>query len=98
MTISSSTLNPSAVVGGVPGAVFGPETAGIIYQSGAQAYSSTNRWGDYSGAASDPNDPTVIWVAQEYGRLSRPAGNWRTAIGAFFFGNFGNTPGLVSSR
>jgi hypothetical protein len=95
LTISSTTLNLSAAVGGVPGAVFGPVTGGIIYQSGAQAYSSTNRWGDYSGAASDPDDPTLIWVAQEYGGLSNPAGNWGTAIGGFFFGT---APGLVSSR
>jgi hypothetical protein len=96
LTISSSTLNPSAAVGGVPGAVFGPVTGGIIYQSGAQAYSTTpDRWGDYSGAATDPGDPGLIWVAQEYGGLSNPAGDWGTAIGGFFFGA---APGLVSSR
>jgi hypothetical protein len=92
LTISSSTLNPSTAVGGVPGAVFGPVTGGIIYQSGAQAYSSVSttgnaRWGDYSGIATDRGDPTLIWVAQEYGGLSNPAGNWGTAIGGFFFGS-----------
>jgi hypothetical protein len=94
MTVSSPTLYPSALVGGVPGALFDPVIPGILYQSGSQAY-SFSRWGDYSGAASDPDDPALIWVAQEYGGLSNPAGNWGTAIGAFFFGD---TSELVSSR
>src|SRR5437899_9912007 len=34
-----------------------------------------NRWGDYSGAAIDPSDPNVVWMAQEYS-----AGDWATSI------------------
>jgi hypothetical protein len=63
---------------------------GIAYQSGGQAYSSTNRWGDYSAAVRDPNDPTVVWVTQEWGGVkATPAtsgGTWATAIAAVFFG------------
>jgi hypothetical protein len=87
MTFSSPTLNPSAVVLGVPGANFSSVTGGVNYQPGTAAYNVTDsagnfldRWGDYSGAASDPNDPTVAWVAQEFS-----SGNWNTAITAAFF-------------
>jgi hypothetical protein len=90
LTMSSSTLNPTATVVGVPGAVFTPVVFGIAYQSGGQAYSSTNRWGDYSAAVRDPNDPTVVWVTQEWGGVkATPAtsgGTWATAIAAVFFG------------
>ena len=86
MTFSSSSLNPSAVLLGVPHAAFGAVTGGVIYQSGSKVYTcgcgkGNSRWGDYSGAASDPNDPTVAWVAQEYS-----LGDWGTAITAAFFG------------
>ena len=70
LTMSSATLDPTATVVGVPGAVFTPVVFGIAYQPGAQAYSSTNRWGDYSAAVRDPNDPTVVWVAQEWGGVA----------------------------
>jgi hypothetical protein len=100
MTFSSPTLNPTAVVFGVPGGVFGPVTGGIAYQSGSQAYvcgcglmgmppnqTPKMRWGDYSGAARDPNDPTFVWVAQEFGGISNnPMGGWGTAIAGVFFG------------
>ena len=88
LTISSSTLNPTATVAGVPGAVFGPVVFGIGYQSGDQAYSSTDRWGDYSAAVTDPNDPTVVWVAQEFGGVKKKigtSGTWGTSIAAVFF-------------
>jgi choice-of-anchor A domain-containing protein len=96
LTFSSSTQDPVAVVMGVPGGSFGAVTGGIGYQSGSQAYIcgcgttgkppiNNLRWGDYSGAASDPNDPTVAWVVQQYGGLTSPAGFWGTAIAAVLF-------------
>ena len=96
LTFSSSTQDPVAVVLGVPGGSFGAVTGGIAYQSGSQAYvcgcgttgkPPTNelRWGNYAGAARDPNDSTVAWVVQQYGGLASPAGFWGTAIAAVFF-------------
>src|SRR6267142_5563993 len=79
---------------GGPGTLFGTVTGGIIHQSGAQAYvcdgaTGCPRWGDYSGAARDPNDTTKGWVVQQYGGLAKgpgiPAGNWGTGIAAVFF-------------
>ena len=41
--------------------------------------SGMNRWGDYSGAAVDPTDPTKLWLFGEY--AASPAGLWGTWIG-----------------
>jgi hypothetical protein len=90
-TLSSPSQNPAGVVAGVPGGSFGAVTGAIIYQSGAQAYvcgraATCPRWGDYSGAARDPNDTTMGWVVQQFGGLAAPAaGNWGTGIAAVFF-------------
>src|SRR2546425_7550797 len=40
-----------------------------------------NRWGDYSGAANDPADPTDVWVAGEYALDNPNSCVWGTAIG-----------------
>lgn len=96
LTFSSSTQDPEAVVLGVPGGSFGPVTGGIAYQSGSQAFSCgcgttgtpptpVFRWGDYAGAAREPNDPTAVWVVQQYGGITNPAGGWGTAIALVFF-------------
>jgi hypothetical protein len=95
LTFSSSTQDPEAVVLGVPGGSFGAVTGGIAYQSGSQAYvcnctpagsRTTNiRWGDYAGAAREPNDPTAAWVVQQFGGVASPAGNYGTAIALVFF-------------
>jgi hypothetical protein len=95
LTFSSSSQDPEAVVLGVPGGSFGAVTGGIAYQSGSQAYvcnctaagsTTTNiRWGDYAGAAREPNDPTAAWVVQQFGGVASPAGNYGTAIALVFF-------------
>lgn len=86
-TFSSTALNPSAGVLGIPNGNFFGQTA-IVYQEGTAVYSVkdttgafTNRWGDYSGAAPDPTDPNVVWMAQEYS-----AGDWATSIAKVYFG------------
>jgi hypothetical protein len=40
-----------------------------------------SRWGDYSGAAVDPTDPTTVWVGTEYAAVGNgnPA-NWGTLM------------------
>jgi hypothetical protein len=45
---------------------------------GAQTHSS-GRMGDYSGAATDPSDPSAVWVMGEYIRATGTA-NWGTYI------------------
>jgi len=47
----------------------------------------TNRYGDFFGAAVDPNDPTRLWVAGEYHRIS----NWSTFIDSMRVKDFGIT-------
>lgn len=41
--------------------------------------SGRNRWGDYSGIAVDPADPTRVWMYSEY--AASPANTWGTWIG-----------------
>src|SRR6266540_6439878 len=41
----------------------------------------SSRYGDYFGAATDPSDPSVVWVAGEYNK-TMPNGRWATYIGA----------------
>jgi hypothetical protein len=41
--------------------------------------SGRNRWGDYSGIAVDPVDPTRVWMYSEY--AASPANTWGTWIG-----------------
>jgi hypothetical protein len=38
--------------------------------------SGKNRWGDYSGASSDPSDPSKLWLYGEY--AASPTDNWGT--------------------
>ncbi len=47
-----------------------------IVVAGTDAYGG-NRWGDYSLAGQDPQDPNRIWVSPEYGSDS---GTWATAF------------------
>jgi len=92
-TFSSTDRFPSAGVFGAPGGDLNKisDTGNaIIYHSGTAVYNASNttggfnnRWGDYSGAAIDPNDPTAVWIAQEY---SGGGDQWGTAITKVFFG------------
>jgi hypothetical protein len=90
-TFSSADRLPSArVFGALNGdlnTISDPGNA-LIFRSGTAVYSVkddkgafTNRWGDYSAVARDPNDASVVWMAQEYS-----AGDWGTAIARIFFG------------
>ena len=82
---SSSTSFASAYAAIQPAG----STAGLVWMTlepGRGPYSSTscggtNRWGDYSGAATDPSDPTDIWLAGEYASSATNACDWGTAIG-----------------
>lgn len=57
----------------------------------------SNRWGDYSGIAVDPADPTRIWMLGEY--AASPANTWGTYIGQVTFEAVdpGTIAGLIST-
>jgi hypothetical protein len=60
----------------------GPNTfrTPVLIKNGENSYTPfANRWGDYSGAAFDPVDPTTIWVAGEYARIEGGS-EWGTWI------------------
>lgn len=81
-TTSSPNIFATATVEGIAGGVFGNAQTGWRYQPGSAAYGGV-RWGDYSGAAQDPDDLNRIWVAQEFAFNSSPtapSGIWGTAI------------------
>jgi hypothetical protein len=41
-----------------------------------------NRWGDYAGVASDPNNPRVVWF---YSMVAAAGNQWATRVGSAFF-------------
>ena len=53
---------------------------------------SQNRWGDYSGAAPDPSDPTMVWVAGELAADPGNPANWGTSAGELTAGSDTPTP------
>ncbi len=54
----------------------------VVLQSGQNSYTPfANRWGDYSGAALDPSNTAVVWVAGEYARIEGGS-EWGTNITA----------------
>jgi hypothetical protein len=58
--------------------------ASTHYYDSATSCHGQNRWGDYAGAATDPADPTDVWVASEYAaNVANPANTcvWGTEIG-----------------
>jgi hypothetical protein len=60
----------------------GPNTfqAPVLIKSGENSYNPfANRWGDYSGAAMDPNDALTVWVVGEYVDITG-ASEWGTWI------------------
>src|SRR5207302_73456 len=75
----------SGLINNIGAAAWSPVT---VLKAGNGAYDSTagtcgghNRWGDYSGAAADPTDPTDVWVAGEYALNNPNSCTWGTAIG-----------------
>jgi hypothetical protein len=84
-TESSPSLYASAVAFGWPLGTPGPAPPALL-GAGAGAYdfgpcSNPNRWGDYSGAAQDPANPTDVWLAAEDVGSATNSCGWGTAIG-----------------
>jgi hypothetical protein len=72
---SSSTMYPTAVAVDFLTS-FGALGSALPIVAGAANYPGA-RWGDYSSAVPDPQNPADIWVAGEYGATGNP-GNWGT--------------------
>ena len=92
-TYSSSAVYPEAV--GLAVASGASSVSATAFRSGAGVYSG-NRWGDYSGAALDPTDPTHVWLAAEYAPVS--GGDWGTAIGELTLATGGAYTALTPTR
>ncbi len=54
-------------------------------QAGQGLYTCANRWGDYSGSAIDPSNPSSVWLAAEYAGASSTNCNWATFISQVTF-------------
>jgi Bacterial Ig-like domain (group 3) len=76
-TFSSMSVYPEAV--GLTLAAGASSFSGSRFQAGSSPNTS-GRWGDYSGAAVDPSDPTHVWVAAEYAPASSSGDDWGTAV------------------
>jgi hypothetical protein len=77
-TYSSTTTDPAAI--GLALASGASSFSAVIFQAGSGVNTDVNgRWGDYSGIAVDPSNPTDVWLAAEYAPSSDQ--NWGTAIG-----------------
>jgi hypothetical protein len=73
----------TAALGPISGEQGGRFTNAVILASGTSP--TVERWGDYSGAAIDPTNPSVVWTAgQVADGLGRPGPryNWATHIDA----------------
>jgi hypothetical protein len=82
LTASSPSQDPVAMVMEVPGSVFTSSTAARYELAGSKAFAACTtpcpRWGDYTAAGRDPNDPTKVWIANQYGGLSNQF--WGTSV------------------
>ena len=75
---SNSGISPGAWMTGASGGSSSGWDPWAVLAAGTGKYETTqppcggghNRWGDYSGAAVDPTDPTDVWVAAEYSAAS----------------------------
>jgi hypothetical protein len=74
---SGEGVNPEVVaVGRTQDGVF---TDPVVIAQSAGAYVG-DRYGDYFGAARDPSDPTLVWVAGEAGTAVVGARGWSTVV------------------
>src|SRR5215472_16727301 len=97
-TTSSSTVFPTMQTGATS-LPFGCSFPAINNFAGDSTYQCTfcfqsdgvtlrPRWGDFSGAGQDPNNPSTIWLAGEFGATSslfQGSDGWSTGIAALTF-------------
>jgi hypothetical protein len=79
----ASSRYPSVWTGQISGssATIAPMRRGQGPYSGWDPNFAANRWGDYSGAAVDPSDSSVVWLAGEFAATSVSLHDWGTEIG-----------------
>jgi hypothetical protein len=82
---TNSGISPGAWVTGQPGtgtpwSTWAALATGVGKYDTQTACGGHNRWGDYSGAATDPTDPTDVWVAGEYAPSNTNSCLWATSI------------------
>jgi hypothetical protein len=86
---SSGTIGPQLVVQArSPDGTF---TAPVLAAASSGSHVG-NRYGDYFGAARDPVDPSVIWVAGETGADVLGGRGWSTAVASVEVTGAGVTP------
>jgi len=75
---SSSSLYPSvAAFGALAGVTLSTAVVPALLARGIDTYTGS-RWGDYVSAATDPSDPTKVWISGMYS--AAPTGNWGTGL------------------
>jgi hypothetical protein len=86
---SSEALNPEVVaVGRAPDGTF---TDPVVIAQSPGAYLG-DRYGDYFGAARDPVDPGLVWVAGEAGTTVVGGRGWATVVASVSVTPAGETP------
>jgi hypothetical protein len=88
MSASSPTTSPSVLWVHQAAGAINQFDAGILV-TGSGPYTGT-RWGDYSGAAGDPANPSGVRVVGEY--ATTPSGSPGTSNWGTFVGNIGQGP------
>ena len=78
--------------GSAPGTVVPAQTV----QPGQGLYTCFNRWGDYSGAALDPANPSDVWLVGEYAGASSTNCNWATFVSRVTFAAVAQAPSIAS--
>jgi hypothetical protein len=92
---ASPTILPEVlVVGRTPDGTF---TAPALVGQGVAPHLGL-RYGDYFGAARDPANPKVVWVAGEAGSAAQGSHGWATVIGSVAVTAAGATPPAVTGK
>ncbi len=73
----------------------GTFTAPVVIAQSAGSYSG-DRYGDYFGAARDPSQPAVVWVAGEHGVEIAGTRAWSTSVASVQVSTAGVAPPAVS--
>ena len=89
-TESSIHMYPTVVSLTFPTSGQGLTASPLAVRTGTASYDATgcggtNRWGDYSGASTDPLDGNQVWVVGEDMATGGDPCNWGTTIGAVRF-------------
>ncbi len=94
-SVSSTSQFGTAGITYFAGGTIAASNPGLDYKVGVGPYNCTfcfdkdgnptrNRWGDYSGAAQDPNNPKDVWLSAEFGTYDTlSTNNWAVEIGRF---------------